>query len=177
MKKIFLLFVFILATTESFAQNTLTFLGIPIDGLKKEMIAKLEAKGYEYDESVDALFGEFNGRQVGISVQTVNNRVWRLAVVDLNQDDETNIKIRFNWLFEQLSNSPKYKLNHGTKIADTEDISYEITVHNKRYEAGFIPVDQSIYGAVWYMLNEQFGQFRIALFYENLNNAANGDDL
>ncbi len=176
MKKI-LLCLFILATTESFSQSTLTFLGIPIDGLKKEMIAKLEAKGYEYDQSSEALFGEFNGSEAMISVQTVNNRVWRVAVVYTANNDEANIKVRYNWLFEQLSNSPKYKLRFGSKLTDSEDISYEMTVHNKRYEAGFVPTDPSINGCVWYMIAKRFGDYTIALFYENLNNAANGDDL
>ena len=176
MKKI-LLCLFILAATESFAQNTLTFLGIPIDGLKKEMIAKLEAKGYEYDQSSDALFGEFNGRQVFISIQTINNRVWRVCIIDTQKDDEANIKIRFNRLFKQLSNSPKYKLEYGSTLKDTDDISYEINVHNKRYDTYFVPTDQSIHGAVWYTIAEEYGKYRIAIFYENHDNAANGDDL
>ena len=174
-----LIFIVLLSTISVgvFSQNTIKFLGIPIDGTKKEMISKLEAKGYEYDSYEDALTGEFNGTNVLLSVQTVNNRVWRIAVVDKSFTDETNIKVRFNNLFDQFLSNKKYVLAVGEKLTDKDDISYEITVHNKRYEAGFLLADESINGVVWYMIAEQYGKYRIVMFYENQDNAANGDDL
>lgn len=162
---------------EAYAQNTIKFLGIPIEGTKKEMIAKLQAKGYEYNSYSDALTGEFNGQNVVISVQTVNNRVWRIAVIDTNGRDEADIKIRFNNLLEQFSNNAKYIKVGGDRLTDTDDVSYQMTVKNKRYEALFSFEDKSINGQVWYMIAEQFGRYKIAMFYENLDNAANGDDL
>lgn len=180
MKKFLLTCLFVLMTIAAIAQdnNTIKFLGIPVEGNKKEMISKLQAKGYEYDSSADALFGEFNGTNVIISVQTVNNRVWRIAIVDANvNNDEANIKIRFNRLFEQLSNNGKYEVVDGNKLGEKDDISYEMTVHKKRYDASFTFKDKSIHGAVWYMIAEQYGKYGIVMFYENLDNAANGDDL
>lgn len=176
-KKIVLLLSFVIIAIEGFAQNTIKFLGVPIDGTKKEMIANLKAKGYEYDSYSDVLVGEFNGTDVNISVQTVNNRVWRIAIIDTNENDETNTKIRFNRLFDQFSNNKKYVLLNGETLTDEDDISYEMTVHKKRYEASFTFADKSVNGLVWYMIAEQFGRYRIAMFYENLDNAANGDDL
>lgn len=176
-KKIVLLLSFVIIAIEGFAQNTIKFLGVPIDGTKKEMIANLKAKGYEYDSYSDVLVGEFNGTDVNISVQTVNNRVWRIAIIDANGNDETNTKIRFNRLFDQFSNNKKYVLLNGETLTDEDDISYEMTVHEKRYEASFTFADKSVNGLVWYMIAEQFGRYRIAMFYENLDNAANGDDL
>ena len=175
-KKIVLLLSFVIIAIEGFAQNTIKFLGVPIDGTKKEMIANLKAKGYEYDSYSDVLVGEFNGTDVNISVQTVNNRVWRIAIIDTNENDETNTKIRFNRLFDQFSNNKKYVLLNGETLTDEDDISYEMTVHKKRYEASFTFADKSVNGLVWYMIAEQFGRYRIAMFYENLDNAANGDD-
>ena len=32
-------------------------------------------------------------------------------------------------------------------------------------------------GCVWYMINKSYGQFQILLFYDNLHNQANGEDL
>jgi hypothetical protein len=52
-----------------------------------------------------------------------------------------------------------------------------MTVNKKRYEADFRFVDKSINGQVWYMIAESYGKYQIAMFYENLDNAANGDDL
>lgn len=180
MKRFLATFLFVLMTITAIAQdsNTIKFLGIPVDGTKKEMISKLQAKGYEYDAYSDALFGEFNGTNVIIFVQTVNNRVWRISIVDANvNDDEANIKIRYNNLFKQLSNNSKYKVLDGSTLGEKDEISYEMTVHKKRYEAGFTFKDKSIHGLVWYMIVEEYGKYGIKMFYENLDNAANGDDL
>ena len=180
MKRFLITFLFALITITTIAQesNTIKFLGIPVDGTKKEMISKLQAKGYIYDAVSDALFGEFNGTDAVISVHTVNNRVWRIAIGDADMNsDEANIKIRYNRLFEQLSNNGKYEVADGSTIGEKEDISYEMIVHEKRYEAAFAFKDKSIHGFVWYMIAEQYGKYGIVMFYENLDNAANGDDL
>ena len=180
MKRFLATFLFVLMTIVAIAQNsnTIKFLGIPVDGTKKEMISKLQAKGYEYDASSDGLFGEFNGTDVIIFIHTVNNRVWRICICDANvNNDAANIKARYNKLFKQLSNNGKYKVLDGSTLGEEENISYEMTVHKKRYEAGFTFKDKSIHGLVWYMIIREYGEYGIRMFYENLDNAANGDDL
>ena len=116
MKRYILVLALALAYISAFSQNTIKFLGIPIEGTKKEMIAKLQSKGYEYNSYSDELRGEFNGEDVAISVQTVNNRVWRLAIVDITGRDEADIKIRFNTLYEQFLNNAKYKLTRKPPV-------------------------------------------------------------
>lgn len=180
MKRFLATFLFVLMAVVAIAQdsNTIKFLGIPVDGTKKEMISKLQAKGYEYDAYSDVLLGEFNGTNVIIYVQTVNNRVWRIGICDANvNNDAANIKIRYNNLFKQLSNNDKYKVDDGSTLGEEEDISYEMTVHKKRYEADFTFKDKSIHGCVWYMIVERYGKYGIMMYYENLDNEANGDDL
>ena len=180
MKRFLITFLFVLITITTIAQesNTIKFLGIPVDGTEKEMISKLQAKGYEYDTSLDALFGEFNGTDVFILVQTVNNKVRRIGIVDANIiDNEANVKIRYNNLFKQLSNNGKYEVHTGSTLEEKEDISYEMSVHKKRYDAVFYPKDISINGLVWYTIVEKYGKYGILMFYENLDNAATGDDL
>lgn len=177
MKRLLLVSLLTVMTFSGFAQNTIKFLGIPIDGSKKEMISKLQAKGYEYNSYADVLSGEFNGYEVNISVQTVNNKVWRIGIMDAVDTDEANIKIKYNNLFGQFSNNGKYKSVGAGRLADDENISYEMTVHNKRYEADFRFIDKSINGTVWYMIDGQYGKYRIIMFYENRDNAANGEDL
>ena len=180
MKRFLITFLFVLMAITAIAQesNTIKFLGIPVDGTKKEMISKLQAKGYEYDASSDCLFGEFNGTNVNISVQTVKNRVWRICIVDANIiNDEVNIKFRYNDLFRQFSNNDKYKVLGGSTLGKEENISYEMTVNKKRYDAVFIFKDESINGWVWYMIMEKYGKYGIVMFYENLDNEANGEDL
>lgn len=177
MKKVVTVLLLLVISFSAFAQNAIKFLGIPVDGTKKEMISKLEEKGYAYDSQADVLTGEFNGTNVFIMVQTVNNRVWRIAILDANDTDEANIKIRFNTLFEQFTNNSKYKKVDGTKLKDSDNISYEMLVNKKRYDAIFSPKDDSINGVVWYAINSQYGKYQIIMFYENTANAANGDDL
>ena len=177
MKKLLLFILFVSIAMGTNAQNTIKFLGIPVDGTKREMISKLEAKGYEYNSYDDYFTGEFNGQDVMISIQTVNNRVWRVCVINESNTNETNIKIQFNTLFDQFSNNGKYICVQGNKLSDNDDISYEMSVHNKRYDAYFMLKDTSINGWVWYMIGEQYGEYTIAIFYENCDNAANGDDL
>lgn len=177
MKRYILTFILVLTSFSAYCQNTIKFLGIPIEGTKKEMIAKLQAKGYEYNSYSDELRGEFNGQDVAISVQTVNNRVWRLAIIDITNRDEADIKNRFNALYKQFLNNAKYRLSLGTQLKESENISYQMTVNKKRYDAYFTFVDESINGYVWYTIAEQFGRYYIAMFYENNDNATNGDDL
>ena len=180
MKRFLITFLFVLMAITAIAQesNTIKFLGIPVDGTKKEMISKLQAKGYEYNASSDYLFGEFNGTNVDIVVQTVNNKVWRINIVDSHvKNDEANIKIRYNNLFKQLSNNGKYKVLGGSTLGEEEDISYEMTVNKKRYNAVFTFKDKSIHGHVWYTIITKYGEYAIIMYYENPDNAANGDDL
>ena len=177
MKKFITIMTFMMIlSVPLFSQNTIKFLGIPIDGTKQQMITALESKGFEYNHEYDILSGEFNGTDVDILIQTVNNEVWRLAICDRSGTSEENIKIRFNILFRQFLNNGKYYLSDGNVIDEDEDISYEMLVRNKRYEASFI-LNDGTPGLVWYMILGQSGEYRIAMYYENTDNKADGSDL
>ena len=89
-------------------QDVTTFLGIPVDGTKPEMIKKLKGKGFVYSANSDFLKGEFNGEEVVIGVVTNNNRVWRIAVMDKRNRSEQQIKMRYNQLCEHYSNNKRY---------------------------------------------------------------------
>lgn len=128
-----------MVSTILFAQRDVTrFLGIPVDGSKTEMLRKLKEKGFVstvIDEEM--LKGEFNGTEVYVHVVTNNDKVWRIALSDVNCVSETGIRLRFNKLCKQFKSNPKYISLDDYTISDEEDISYEITVHDKRYEAVF----------------------------------------
>lgn len=122
-----------------YAQKDVTqFLGIPVDGSKWEMMQKLKEKGF-VSSTVGDLEGEFNGRQVYVSIVTNNNKVYRIMLSDVANSDETNIRLRFNELCRQFANNPKYFSwrDEDQTIPEDEDISYEISAHEKRYEAVF----------------------------------------
>lgn len=121
------------------------FLGIPVDGTKNQMIQKIKAKGFTYNQKQDRLKGKFNGRDVYVSVVTNKNKVWRIMVQDVVPSSETDIKIRFNELCRQFAENEKYvpqNLTGNYEIESDEDISYNITVRNKRYEAGYFQMTE-----------------------------------
>ena len=147
MKKLMSLVTSLLFISCIYAQTEVTkFLGIPVDGYKSEMIQKLKAKGYKYNASNDCLTGEFNGRDVNIYIVTNNNKVYRIMVADANYVSEGDIRIRFNTLCQQFGKNDRYikpSLEEYT-IAEDDDISYEMTVHNKRYQAAYYQVNQKV---------------------------------
>lgn len=225
MKKLLLL-ILIFVSTMAYAQKDVTkFLGIPVDGLKPAMLQKLKAKGYQYNQKLDCLTGEFNGYDVRLSVVTNNNKVWRIVIEDEIAQDVTGIKIRFNKLVKQFLNNKKYisATLSDPSLSETEDISYEMLVHKKRYEASFFQMPTKIdtlemqtalrtkllekfteeqldnpteeeqtdikYEAtifmlefyskrsVWFMIDEQYGRYRILMYYDNEYNHSDGEDL
>lgn len=213
-----LLFVSMTAT----AQKEVTkFLSIPVDGTKSSMIQKLKAKGFKYNDRLDYLTGEFNGVSVRVYVVTNNNRVWRIMLQDLYPSSETDIKIRFNNLCRQFKKNEKYlMLSLLPEISDDEDISYKMTVENKRYEATFsqridlkkseeevrsellkiyskekldnpteeeneeirskeyeIIIDKWYKRSVWFMIDGEYGRYRILMYYDNGYNRSDGEEL
>ena len=227
MKRLVILIFSALFVINGFSQKEVTkFLGIPVDGTESEMEKKLMEKGFK----IGSLYGEFNGQKVALSIATNNNKVWRISVIDMYSTDEANIKLRFNKLCRQFEQNNKYwyPLIEDYSIPEEEDISYNMLVKNKVYEASFyqLPgnigrkeiIDESAlkmldkYTAeeidnppfekadeinnykkqifretlknyldfnrnVWFKINNSFGEYRIILFYDNLYNRANGEDL
>lgn len=140
MKHLFLLlFMMLCCTTMNAQKDVTTFLGIPVDGTKTEMRQKLMTKGFtpKMIDEEEYLEGEFNGTDVFIKILTNNNKVFRIAVRDARMCDETDIKIRFNKLVNQFENNQRYFHFDQYTISDTEDISSEMRLYNKTFEALF----------------------------------------
>lgn len=223
MRKLILLTFLFIYSISLIARNDITkFLGIPINGTKSEMIKKLKDKGFKVSfQDRDALKGEFNGEEVKLYIVTDNNKVWRICVFDELTRDEEQIKIRYNKLCSQFENNEKYLaglLNDTTYIiTNNEDISYNITVNKKKYNATYFQkIDQKfleyyypklievknkeseqqteeeisiIYSdtlkmyenlsnkIVWFTIDEYGSGYRILMYYDNLYNRSNGEDL
>lgn len=141
MKKLLFSFFLFTVSTILFAQSpeVTRFMGIPVDGTETEMIRKLKSKGF-VSSSIDPniLTGEFNGQKVNVHIATNNNKVYRIAVADANPVNESEIRIRFNNLCEQFENNPKYIGTSNHIIPEDENISYEMRINNKRYDATFM---------------------------------------
>ncbi len=226
MKLIFSIITVLLISISVYAQTDVTkFLGIPVDGSKKEMVKALKKKGFKKSNTdKDALQGIFNGSTVNVYVLETNGKVSRIVVLPLYGSSESDVRITFNNLCSLFLNKDNYIARDKDIIIPTykdisipsdEDISYEMRVNNKRYEASFIQlpaprdsilqeieplehvvmtisdengnkIDLHSYlemltkyskNSVWFSIDEQYGNFYIALFYDNGNNQANGEDL
>ena len=197
MRKFLTLLAMIAISASVFAQKEVTkFMGIPVDGSPTEMIKKLKAKGFTTDEDFmraiklggfdwdgpEWLTGRFNGEKVRVSLLVEQNKVWRIYLVDKKTRDETQIKIRFNTLVRQFEGNGKYVPYFDEQtIADDEDISYQMTVNKKQYEAVFGQkgedgtVDEK--RIVWFTIVEGSDGYKIAMFYDNKYNEADGSDL
>ena len=184
MRKQIILFIAALMSIGAMAQGTPTkFLGIPVDGTKQAMIQKLQAKGFTYDQKNDCCSGDFNGRKSYIYIATNRNKVWRIMVIDKEGSSEGQIRIRYNRLLEQFTNNAKYRpFSYATDpLSEDEDISYEIEFHAKEYQAQFLQKapDGEFYenNMVWFRIAEYLEDYFIAIYYDNLNNGDNGEDL
>ena len=131
MKRVLLLVFSVILGVTMFAQqkDVTKFLGIPVDGTKAEMIQKLKLKGYIWNTQKECLEGEFNGRDVEISIVT-NNKVYRIMLVDKVSSNESNIKNRFNMLCKQFGSNGKYMPVSGDNtsyyLSDSENIAHEL---------------------------------------------------
>lgn len=180
---ILLTFLAISLSAQEQEKEVTQFMGIPVDETKSEMIQKLNAKGYKYNSITDLLEGKFNGQDVGIAVVTNNNKVYRIYVVDRYYLNETDIVIRFNTLCNQFENNSKYFGSLEQRIPDNDDIWREINIHNKRYEAVFYQthfgdkLEDAINRPVWFMIREEYDKYKICMYYDNVYNQPNGEDL
>lgn len=180
MKNLLLIMAMLISTMALYAQKDVTkFLGIPVDGSESEMVKKLKEKGFR--SSIDGMLeGEFNGSDVYIAILTNNRKVWRIAVVDQTPRDETQIKIRFNILCQQFENNDNYQSSTDQTLSDTEDIGYGIMFEKKQYAAVFYqkPITDMMQRMVWFTISyDSFNNYRIYMYYDNLYNQANGEDL
>lgn len=174
------------------------FLGIPVDGSKREMIDKLKEKEFysgvtfDYLEGGYDLLGEFNGEKVYVRIilNKNNNKVCRVCVIDQKKCDGEQIIKRYKELVRKFRNNKKYKEDFVELpiYPESENIFYNY----EEYRAGFLqlPDDNDLRNrSVWfkilkveekkygiYGLREEIG-YRIAIFYDNEFNRKNGEDL
>ncbi len=232
---IFLLAAVSLAVyTQTDNDGTIKFLGIPIDGPKKQMIEKIKAKGFEYNSFRDCLSGQFNGKDVDVYVVDNHGTTYRVFVA-FPETDEYSIRSEFNHLLSQFMRNDKYVPMKECKMIDQEeDVSYEMAVRKKQYGASFSYISPDIFtpeqtkqihefvenyktmseeevkgygesmaktflseassspedlmaamnrlasilsGNVWFVIIRDGIDYKIGLYYDNIKNMPNGEDL
>ncbi len=139
MKKLISIVIVCLVTVIAFAQKDVTqFMGIPIDGSESSMRQHLKEKGFKEKKYSNYLEGQFNGEDVELAIVTNRNKVYRIVVIFNTMWDESKIKIHYNNLVKQFKNNNKYVPGYeDQEIPEKEDISYEMLVHHKVYQASF----------------------------------------
>ncbi len=108
-KYIFLILLAVLSFGLHAQKDVTTFLGIPVEGTRQEMIDELKALGFTYNSDKGYLRGWFNDEEVFINIITQNRRVVEIRVTDVKNRTNFDIISRFNDLvcqFERNSNYP-----------------------------------------------------------------------
>lgn len=144
MRKLLCLTLFVLTSLVCFSQEygPFKFLGIPVDGPQAQFVSQLKAKGFVYNSFYERYEGQFNGKNVDVLIHTNHNLVDRVMVM-FPATSEREIRNEFNRLLSQFNENAKYMdLDFNEEIPSDENISYEIMVNNKRYQASFYYFDQ-----------------------------------
>ena len=139
MKKTLLIALLTLLSAVCFGQNggPLKILGIPIDGTEAQFVSKLKTKGFSYNSVYESYKGQFNGKSVDVYIHTNHNVVDRVYVA-FPYTSEESIRVEFNRLLQQFKDTGKYMdLSMNEEIPEKDDISYEMSINNKRYQASF----------------------------------------
>ena len=107
------------------------------------MRRKLISKGFvpRNFEGNEIFEGEFNGQDVDVHIKTYKDKVCRICVFDKNTVSAASIKVRFNNLVYQFEHNRKYAVTDSYTIPDDVDISYEMNVKNKKFEALYFQKD------------------------------------
>ena len=189
MKKLLTLIVSILFAFASFAENTVTtFLGIPVDGSRSEMIRKLKEKGFEYynyysEIENNFLVGNFNGEKVTLYIVTnqlagQNDKVRRIVVRFPPTSSAVEARIQFNNLVSQFVNNPNYSCLTDSIPYIPADERISLYIADKNYEAIFIQGNTDINRQVWFRISKSNDYYyRLRLYYDNLYNVSHGEDL
>lgn len=183
MKRTLLIALLVFLPILCFGQNSgaLKFLGIPIDGTEAQFAAKLKSKGFRYNAVSEGYQGQFNGKSVNVYLHTNHNLVDRVYV-SFPYMNEDGIRAEYNQLLSQFKDNAKYMdLVMNEEIPQDDDISYEISVKNKRYQASFSYFDPdrdklSFMNALLSGLSEFFTDEQNAFLKEYLQKAAEIDD-
>ena len=112
MKKLIVLFAFVLIALTSYAQSSsehLTFKGVPIDGTLSEYVAKMKSAGFKYLGEQDGTailqgdFAGFKGCTIGVATLKSTNKVNTIGVIFPEQDDWAGLENSYEHLKSMLT--------------------------------------------------------------------------
>lgn len=155
------------AYAEAMKSDVTMFLGIPVDGTVSSMKQKLIAKGFKQDSNM--LSGQFNGQDVYLSIVANKGKVWRVAVINKTPYSEEQIRTQFNYLVGQF----KLSFLKECPNASLKDIETACKVM-----LDILKLTGQLSKPVWFQIDKDYYKgYRIFIFYDNVYNKPNGEDL
>ena len=136
MKHLFIALFMLFATTVS-AQEVIDFMGIPIDGSKAEMFAKLKEKGFRETEDLYVLQGLFEDIPVEAMTFDFRDKVYNITLRHDMGNDETMAIEQYNNLILKFRNDPKYNDSYSELIPEGELIGEKLRSDFHLYTACF----------------------------------------
>lgn len=156
--------------------NAFTFVGIPIDGTKAQMIKALEGKGFN-SKFREELTGMFNGEEVTLYISTNHGIVDRIRVRYPYYSAENDVRVKYNTLLSQFNRNAKYiSINPRTEISAKESISDKRSENTKYYDAIYFYLNPETDANGWVATLKQeyqnhYHKALAALSYEEMEEA------
>lgn len=197
MKKVLLIFLLVFGyCSDVFSQ--IKFMGIPIDGPKNEMIAKLEKKGFtphswvkeyealekqdttikaeqrlRYNDEAYWMEGFFDGKKSLIIINSYYGNVYRIL---LAFDDAISDKFSAFLTFNNYADKLQKKYYSDKNYYNPLDYSDVIELDEKRFN---LFIDEENQGGVMLMMTYPSSnhEYHILLEYINVANSPHGEDL
>lgn len=158
-----------------YAQEHMTFQGIPIDGSLDSMITKLEGKGFKLDKRADEynaaiMTGIFAGKQADIYILATpkSKVVWKIAA---------NFEKKDSW-YSLKSDYKEYKEAYTTKYGKPSD-SFEFFskpyYEGDSYELQALRLDKCTYATFWELTSGTIavklasGSYLSLIYEDNIN--------
>ena len=170
---------------EMTTRDVTTFLGIPVDGRKDDVILELIMKGFapkSTGDGMEFLQGQFNGQEVMILVVAYQKKVFRVYLQEKNTQSAGDIKMHYNNLVRQFENDQNYiKPDKDQTIPEDVNISDEMNGKERVFFAEFYQKNKAEgqnqhKKKVWFMIGKRDAEYFIATFYDNEYNMPEGDE-
>ena len=148
MKNLLITLILFFAATAS-AQETVDFMGVPINGTKAELFAQLKEKGFRETDKPNLLVGQFD--DLSVEVIALDNSRDQVYEIDLRHEMGNDEALAIEWynsLLLKFRNDPKYNDSYSELIPDGEPISEKLRSNTHLYTACFTQSGASGYARI-----------------------------
>lgn len=167
-----------LTLTLSAQDNITTFMGIPVDGTREVMTAKLLKNGVVKKDN-NLIVKDIEGGTYFIQLKTHKGKVYRVSMVETKGTDDVNRIIgRFDSLVEEYRENTalycEFEYNHPV-IADSIDTKEQYIKQGCFFAEFFQKADPQLYSKrIGIQITDRYGDYRIERLYDNVYNMPEG---